>query len=248
MNSIFAVIFNHGQQNFIENNILLNRLPYCERNILKIIVADDGGLSNKILREKFSYRKDFVFIDKDQEYFMPSRMQQIYSLYKCLEMIEINRHDKILLMDGDDFILKYHFQHFDHDVYKYFIGELTESQSNGKVFREKLFKRSWHGFWCRVVPTSGITISVGFLQDFESALKSNIFGDVWLDTRINFLAYWVARLYPGLIQTYPASGTFHRELHSANFSKVPFSKKMHQLHSSRRLWSSCARIVKDISK
>ena len=101
-----VIIFNHGQTNFIIDFIKNNEEPYNDKNLFKVIIADDFGLSNNRLKDLYSNRKDIIFLSRGQTSGLPSHIQQINSLYFGINYLKYEKnHDFnfVHLLDGDDY-------------------------------------------------------------------------------------------------------------------------------------------------
>lgn len=246
MTDEIVIIFNHKQTHFIEKNINLNKLPYSNKNLMKIIIADDSGISNERLQTQFHRRQDLRFVSRDQTPNVGSYMQQINSLYFGLKYINDSKLDisVIHLLDGDDHYYDNHKKirlkpscRFSYELR----GEIKITENPSKKYcsqkqRGNDIRWRWHRQWTNVVPTSGITISKHFLESFRGIIEMDSFGEVWLDTRLCALLFFKNNQVNLRINE---SGHFIRLIHNNNASSTSIVRRCKMLWASRRFFKYC---------
>ncbi|MDB0062193.1 hypothetical protein N9F07_04060, partial [Octadecabacter sp.] len=236
------IVFNHAQTAFVDKYIEGCCEPYVSRDCLKVVVADDCGLSNKPLVRKHKNRSDILFLSRDPTPKMPGHIQQIDSLYYALSYIKKStklENAMIHLLDGDDFyakgftlvspkfIGKFRIN-FRHEIQ---ISDDFQTKDKDVVCKDVVIKLRPHQLWPNILPTSGLSVSYEFLEKFRHIIQNKRLGTTWLDTRINLILF---RLNKNQEISHKDATGFYRVFHGQNASMQPSWERLKMYISSFR--------------
>ena len=177
-----VLISNYNKEKYIEN--CLNSLSNQTYKNFEIILSDNMSTDNSVdIASKF--RK--VKIIKVQKISTNPAINQINCL---LEAFKISKGGLIFLLDSDDFFsnkkLEYIVKEFKMNKFE-LICDIPKLYVN-KFINKDLAIKNYPKFlknWNTIIPTSGISCTKSFFENFKKHILQNSFESVEIDFRIN---------------------------------------------------------------